>query len=398
MPIMNITSLIPIIPILLLSLFVLHKFSTILKIQPSQERYQSIDGLRGYLALFVFFHHSIVWYFYLWTGKWTFPPSNLYNHMGPTSVGLFFMITSFLFTSKLAEARKNDINWLRLYVGRILRIGPLYLSVLIIILLIVFAKTKWMLLEAPNQLIVDILKWLFFIQGKINNYTETSLIVARVIWSLAFEWLFYFSLPLWAVLLFRMKIPKLTITLALIILFIIVLIIWQFYPVGAVRRSCPFFGGILASILCKKKWIQKIANTHYMSIIISLLLFITIYFYSDAYSIIPYLCMVSVFILITAGNSLFGILTNKYSRLLGQISYSIYLLHGIGLFIVLRCIPEVTNKVIISPLHYWFFIAFLCIILMIISSITYKFIEQPFIKKTSTITKKFEHFLEEDKS
>ena len=63
-------------------------------------RFASIDGLRGYLAFFVFLHHACIWYFYLQTGEWGRPPSNLYSHLGRSSVVLFFMITGFLFFTK----------------------------------------------------------------------------------------------------------------------------------------------------------------------------------------------------------------------------------------------------------------------------------------------------------
>jgi hypothetical protein len=46
--------------------------------QARQGRFATIDGLRGYLALAVFLHHSCIWYFYLRTGQWKLPPSNFY--------------------------------------------------------------------------------------------------------------------------------------------------------------------------------------------------------------------------------------------------------------------------------------------------------------------------------
>ena len=45
----------------------------------SQGRFAAIDGLRGYLALCVFLHHSCIWFFYFKTGQWKVPPSNLYT-------------------------------------------------------------------------------------------------------------------------------------------------------------------------------------------------------------------------------------------------------------------------------------------------------------------------------
>src|SRR4051794_29707847 len=72
---------------------------------PSAGRYVSIDGLRGYLALAVLLHHACTWYFYARTGKWAPPPSNLYTHFGHSGVALFFMITGFLFFTKLLNSR-----------------------------------------------------------------------------------------------------------------------------------------------------------------------------------------------------------------------------------------------------------------------------------------------------
>ena len=71
--------------------------------QMSPKRFNSIDGLRGYLAFSVYLHHSIVWYFYLQDEIWQAPPTRLFRHLGEASVAVFFMITSFLFLTKLDQ-------------------------------------------------------------------------------------------------------------------------------------------------------------------------------------------------------------------------------------------------------------------------------------------------------
>ena len=82
-----------------------------------ERRFSSLDGLRGYLALAVFLHHSAIWYFYLRSAAWALPPSRLYTHFGQSSVALFFMITSLLFWSKIMDGRDRPVDWLRLYPG-----------------------------------------------------------------------------------------------------------------------------------------------------------------------------------------------------------------------------------------------------------------------------------------
>src|SRR6478752_3618765 len=95
---------------------------------PSPKRYDSLDGLRGLLAILVMISHASGWRLYAMTGEWTVPPSRLYTHFGQSSVALFFMITAFLFGSKLLESGERPVDWLRLYVSRALRIMPLYFS------------------------------------------------------------------------------------------------------------------------------------------------------------------------------------------------------------------------------------------------------------------------------
>src|ERR1035437_3929118 len=96
------------------------------KITPLKGRYETIDGMRGFLALGVFIHHAAIWHQYLQTGWWDNPKSNLYAHFGQTSVQLFFMITSFLFISKLLNTNKKAFNWNNFFLSRIFRLVPLY--------------------------------------------------------------------------------------------------------------------------------------------------------------------------------------------------------------------------------------------------------------------------------
>ncbi|MCC9001654.1 MAG: acyltransferase, partial [Candidatus Competibacter sp.] len=88
---MDVTSLWPAVGVMLVALA-----TAMCLPQPSHQvsatpRYPSLDGLRGYLALAVFVSHSSIWYFYLRTGTWDVPPSNVYTQLGQGSVTLFFM-------------------------------------------------------------------------------------------------------------------------------------------------------------------------------------------------------------------------------------------------------------------------------------------------------------------
>ena len=56
---------------------------------PDPGRFESVDGLRGFLAFFVFLHHSTVWHGFVRFGVWAPPNSYLFDHMGKSSVSLF---------------------------------------------------------------------------------------------------------------------------------------------------------------------------------------------------------------------------------------------------------------------------------------------------------------------
>ena len=73
--------------------------------------------------------HASAWRLYAMTGEWTVPPSRpAHRTSRQSSVALFFMITAFLFGSKLLESGERPVDWLRLYVSRALRVMPLYFS------------------------------------------------------------------------------------------------------------------------------------------------------------------------------------------------------------------------------------------------------------------------------
>src|ERR1700761_6804237 len=108
---MNVISKLFLIPIVLLALGTSYGMGRLLRIQAPKHRFAAIDGLRGYLAIFVFLHHSSIWYYFHSIHEWSHLPSSLFNHLGSTSVALFFMITAFLFFSRLIDARGSDFDW-----------------------------------------------------------------------------------------------------------------------------------------------------------------------------------------------------------------------------------------------------------------------------------------------
>ena len=89
-------------------------------------RAEMIDGLRGWLALGVFFAHSVTTYGWYTTGQWDGAAAPFYGRVGQVGVALFFMITGYLFWGRVVRAQgKLDVPSFLL--SRVRRIVPMYL-------------------------------------------------------------------------------------------------------------------------------------------------------------------------------------------------------------------------------------------------------------------------------
>lgn len=343
-------------------------------------RYAAIDGLRGFLAFFVFLHHSSIWYFYLRSSKWDVPPSNLYTHFGQSSVALFFMITGFLFFSKLIDGRKKSIDWQRLYVSRFLRLTPLYVCVVTCVLVLAFAISGWVVNEPLAKLATELVRWLgFTVLGSpnINGVNDTFAMVAGVTWSLAYEWAFYFSLPLFA-LCIGVRPPPMYIVVSLIVT--------AFVALHPNVRYLSFIGGIAAAVLVRYDVVRKVASTRFSSLVAIGCLAATVAFFSSPYEFIPLFLLSVFFVLIASGNSLFGVLLTSTARKLGEFAYSIYLLHGLLLFVVFHFVLGRTQASDLSPIQHWCVVVGVTPVLVGVCFLTYTFIEHPPMQMTSKWT------------
>lgn len=348
------------------------------------QRFSTIDGLRGYLAFFVFLHHSSIWYFYLRSGKWEVPPSNLFTNFGQSSVALFFMITSFLFVTKLIDARTKGISWAQLYVSRILRIAPLYLAALFFMFLIVGILSSWQLKESPAQVLQEIYKWLTFtVYGSpnINGVPNTFTIVAGVTWSLAYEWLFYISLPILAIL-FGLRPSFVPVVISGVVIYAM---LSKWHPDMAVVRC--FWGGVAAAFIVRLNVAKKVAAHPLASAVTVACLLYAVTNYPETYNSRPLVFLSVSFILIACGTSIFGLLTTKTSKTFGEMAYSIYLLHGLTLFVFFNFVLGLDEAASLSNKGHWLYILFLSTMIIFTSFATYSFIEKPCMKISQTNTR-----------
>lgn len=350
-------------------------------------RFQTIDGLRGFLALGVFIHHSYIWYFFLQGQAWRPPESHLYNQLGQSGVALFFMITSFLFVSKLLNCRDKPFNWSSFFISRWYRLAPLYYLTITLTVIIVMYLSNWQLRVTLSKFLTSLFHLSTFTITKspiLNGCSETLRINTGVLWSLPFEWLFYFGLPLIGLLLLKKKPawPYLLISLIFI----------TFYTcthVFKVNQLISFAGGAIAPFLMRSNALVKLAQKWYSSILILGCIWV-MSGHRSSDEIPCKLALILLFTIVALGNNLFGLLKNKVIQFLGEMAYSTYLLHGIVLFVAIRLVLGMQTVSQFSQTTYVGLIVCLTPVVVLISFLGFKLVEKPFMERAKIINKRFE--------
>lgn len=373
-----IVTFIPFLFIYLLNFLLPKKISENLK--ESGNKYASIEGLRGLSAILVIIHHSFISWGYFQIGIiWrkdsfihmvdkTVPEKvvNALTLLGDIGVCFFFMITGFLFYDKLIKS-KGKYDPYKFYIKRFFRIVPVYYFVILLVFITVFL-TGLPKFESLKQEIYSFSSWLTFGILEIETISSLmsgSLLIAGVVWTLAIEWIFYTFIPVLSVFTKNKKTS---------ILFVFIVF------VGCFLTSCsyenfnsditfPFAFGMLSSLFVNYYKSKIFDMKKSLFSVVALIFFWNIVF-EDYYEIsyIHYLIMGLFFILISNGNTIFGILSSKIFIMLGKISYSIYLVHGLVLFwingVLMKNNNYLTNSVIAT------------ILTLTISVFTYYYIER----------------------
>lgn len=348
-------------------------------------RYQSIDGMRGFLAIGVFIHHASIWFQYLQTESWDAPQSNLYNHLGQTSVSFFFMITAFLFITKLLNSDDKKNDWNILFISRFFRLVPMYIVSTLLLVLIIFIISDWVLKVSFTQFAKEMLKWgTFTVLGApaINDSSFTRIINANVNWSLPYEWLFYFSLPVISILVYK----KITSKIYLVVSLLFILIFYKIYGFNQ-HHMLSFLGGAIPAFLSTYNLTKINFNSTIFSLVILICLTLILLFDTpDNY--ICKLLIAIVFSLIASGNDFFGILRSTTLKFLGEISYSTYLIHGIIIFTAMYFYYTLGKAKYLSPVEFCTTIFIMTPIIVLISFLLYRNIEKPFIDYSKKLIKK----------
>lgn len=324
-----------------------------------------IDGLRGWLALGVFFSHVLNLWFYHRAGRWGADDAPFYNNVGPVGVSLFFMITGFLFWTKVLRGNGN-VDSGRLYRSRIRRLAPMYLASVAGVVLVVAVLTDFTLRESPFTVLRELRAWLSFgfIPGGELNAVQDAHYINAVYWTLAYEWAFYLVLPFLGVF---VRYP------ASILLLAVAIFYGTLSPI-----VLNFIAGAVTAVIVQKRWIPWRLDAPILTPL-ALACLAAVFAFPESHPLPQSLLLFVFFLFIVHGNSLFGLLATGSSKLLGTISYSIYLTHCIVLYSVMHFANSRVPLTEISNPAYWGLAAVVALLTVLISSVTYRCIEHPFL-------------------
>lgn len=361
------------VAVMLLKLAAVQKNST-----ASVGRYGSIDGLRGLLAVGVFVHHSMAVFEYFRTGVWSWSDNSVLNQFGQTTVALFFMITGFLFALKSSRVK---INWSHLYISRFARLAPLYIVVVLLVFLIVFQLSNWTIFESPFKILKELFLWLTFVvfgRPDVNLFPQTWTLIAGVNWSLKYEILFYvFAIPV--LHLISRLFPEIwRLIIAIFMLAVVSLYRWYsgWTGEGALLYISHFLGGIVVAYSQFSLPLKELLSSKPFRVL-ALGCLVVLGMFINNYSALAIGLSTVVFAAVVGGASVFGVLDTRAAIWLGDISYGLYLIHGLVLWVVMRTVSVEIPLGEIGLIFYCFIVLASLICVIALASFSYVYLEKP---------------------
>jgi peptidoglycan/LPS O-acetylase OafA/YrhL len=360
----------------LLLAYAAHYFRWIV-IPPPTRRVGCIDGLRGYLALAVFFHHCVIWIYVVRGEDWNAFHGNVHTNSGQASVAVFFMITAVLFYPKITR-RLSDREWIAHFISRVFRLMPLLWFATAAVVAIVLYQNDFKLGSPPSAIAISLAQWLFFSQmPNLFGHAHTERVIAAVTWSLVYEWYFYIFLPgfSWMMSFIGRLIRPITVLLC-----VFAGLEWMIYRYfEGPRFYVVFVVGMIIAEAIKNQKISMALRSPWAAVVGITALLAEFVYCPTAFAALPPVLLGMFFAPVVAGNSYFKLLSLPASVVLGEISYGIYLLHGIVLYMAVNAMTN-SPSYLIMPL--------LAPVVIALAILTHRSIELPSIALGRRLSRK----------
>ena len=347
--------------------------------QPEKLYLPGLNGIRAVAALSVLFCH-------MWTpfGDWGIgePYFSIPWPSGPVTT--FFVISGFLITYLLMNevGKTGDVSIGKFYMRRILRIWPLYYGYMVLALIAV-AAFKGEINGAA---------WFYtFFSGNISHAMGLGIIPLYHFWSLGVEEQFYAWYP-WMV-----KYNKNHILYAVcglcVLWFGAKLGLYVFVGKGLAYRifavtqfDCMMLGAAGAIMYYRgTEWFKRLCSNRYVAIVAWLLFFTSGLWakYMPSPILNEVVAVVSL-VVIMAGLVWKPILENRVMNYLGKISYGIYVIHPLLLYVGTRLMSEVLIQYECTQMQGGVCFAMIFIatsgLTIGLASLSYKYYEMPFLR------------------
>jgi peptidoglycan/LPS O-acetylase OafA/YrhL len=345
----------------------------------STSRHNAMTGFRGLLAFGVFMHHAFIWSHY--AHGWGWRDSEGFRQFGESRVVLFFMLTTTLFYGRLIDSRGRNFDWLKLFVSRLLRLGPAYW----LAMGLMFATVTWATLHHVDQageglafrtwtdIFTSVAVWLSFSMlgmPAIDGYFDTPLVTAAVTWTMPYEITFYLLLPLLALPL-RVKMPATALAIGL------AAAIWMAAWAPDPRLALPFVGGMAVALLIRVPRIVELLRLRASAIAAMAAMTAVIFLFRTAHALAPMLLLAFAMAVVAADNDLFGILSWRVPQALGNWAYSLYLLHGIVLYTLFMFVIGAERAAQLTTPQYIGLIAAITPVVLTCAWASHRWIESP---------------------
>ncbi|MDW3194051.1 MAG: acyltransferase [Cytophagales bacterium] len=348
--------------------------------------FPNLDGLRFFAFLAVFFAHSF------YSEETYIQEHALYQafrsigHLGIFGVNFFFVLSGFLITFLLINEKESfgTISLRNFYIRRVLRIWPLYYFI-IAVGFFVIPTIQRDILGSSYEESANIWHYVFFIN---NFFDQPSSAVLGVLWSIAIEEQFYLFWPVFIKIFTRRYWPAFFLSIIVFSAISRTFYIGYGYQHTLSCISDLAIGSMMAYFaFYSSKFKETFSRMKFSYIAIIYVLGGSLFFFRSYWADVAWLylnerLLFSLFFSFIILEQCYSEQPLKLGRLKlitnwGKISYGLYMLHFVAIYIVAKVFELIVHETLVSVLLFEPMMAF--VISILLAFLSFNFFESYFL-------------------